>query len=36
VIDIDQFDSDVLLTCTHNEVTLFNLTKNKSIALKGH
>jgi WD40 repeat protein len=36
VIDIDQFDSDVLLTCTHNEVSLFNLTKGKSIPLKGH
>ena len=36
IIDIDQFDSDVLLTCTHTEVTLFNLVKNKSIPLKGH
>lgn len=36
IIDIDQFDTDVLLTCTHNEVTLFNLVKNKSIPLKGH
>jgi hypothetical protein len=36
IIDIDQYDQDVLLTCTHNEVTLYNLTKNKSISLKGH
>ena len=36
VIDIDQYDNDVLLTCSHHEVTLYNLTKNKSIALKGH
>jgi WD40 repeat protein len=36
VIDIDQYDSDVLLTCSHNEVTLYNLTKNKSISLHGH
>lgn len=36
IIDIDQYDNDVLITCTHNEVTLFNLTKNKSIPLKGH
>ena len=36
VIDIDQYDSDVLLTCSHHELTLYNLTKNRSIALKGH
>jgi hypothetical protein len=36
VIDIDQFDNDVLLTCSHNELTLYNLTKNKSIPLLGH
>lgn len=36
MIDIDQYDTDVLLTCSHNEVTLYNLTKNKSIPLKGH
>jgi WD40 repeat protein len=36
VIDIDQFDHDVVVTCSPNEVTLFNLTKNKGLALKGH
>ena len=36
MIDIDQYDNDVLLTCSHHEVTLYNLVKNKSISLKGH
>jgi len=36
IIDLDLFEPDVMLTCTHNEVTLFNMTKNKCIPLKGH
>lgn len=28
--------SNLLVTCTHNEVTLFDIVKDKSLSLKGH
>ena len=34
VIDIELFTKDTLLMCTHTEVTLLNMTKNKRISLK--
>ena len=34
VIDVEIFSKDVLLTCTHTEVTLLNTQKNKRISLR--
>ena len=34
IIDIELFTKDTLLMCTHTEVTLLNMTKNKRISLK--
>ena len=34
VIDVEVMGNNLLATCTHNEVTLFDMMKNRSLSLK--